>query len=490
MKKEMTFDEKTKYYFKDLVVDKSQSLSFFNTLSLPSYIRDWFVKKFQDKNGQLNLTFIQSKINELIPRKDTWPLMLETLMNQQKEIRILGKITVVIDVSKNTYKFEMLDVGLKSSETIILSEVVTKHKQLLLSGKHDIWGVLTLVYDNVGTEKKPVYKIILKDFVDFRPYSVDMNYYVEARKQFSLEEWINVLLTAVDYNPDGFYSEDEKHMFLRRLLSFVEKRLNLIEFAPKGTGKSYMFSQISKYGWINSGGIVTRAKLFYDMSKKTEGLLANYDFVCLDEISNTQFAQLPEIQASLKGYLESGKYTVGNKYGTSDAGLVILGNIDQQSMDSDSYFMENMITKENQQFFNESALLDRFHGFIEGWKINRMTENKKIHSLGLNTEYFSEILHVLRNDMRYQAVIQSLIEIPSDADTRDTQAIIKLMSSFMKLYFPHWTSKEEVDLELFNKYCLEPAKHMRHLIKTQLGYMDEEFRNKKIPDIKIKSKDV
>ena len=133
MKQEMTFDEKIKYYFKDLVVDKSQSLSFFNTQSLPSYIRDWFVKKFQDKNGQLNLTFIQSKINELIPRKDTWPLMLETLMNQQKEIRILGKITVVIDVSSNIYKFEMLDVGIKSSETIILSEVVTKHKQLLLS---------------------------------------------------------------------------------------------------------------------------------------------------------------------------------------------------------------------------------------------------------------------------------------------------------------------------------------------------------------------
>ena len=485
MQQEMTFNEKLKHYFKDLVLDKAQSLSFFNALSLPSYIRDWFIKKFQDKNGNINFSYIQNKIQELIPRKDTWPLMLETLMNQKKEIRILGKISVITDVSKNSYKFEMLDIGLKSSETAILSEVITKNKHHLLSGKHDIWGVLTLKYDNMGSEKKPNYKIVLIDFIDFRPYTVDKAYYIKLRDQFTIEEWTDVLLTAVDYNPNGFLDQEEKHMFLRRLLSFVEKRLNLIEFAPKGTGKSYMFSQISKYGWMNSGGLVTRAKLFYDMSKKTEGLIANYDFVCLDEISNTQFAQLPEIQASLKGYLENGKYTVGTKYGTSDAGLVVLGNIDQQFMDSESYFMENMITKEDQQFFNESALLDRFHGFIEGWKIKRMTENKKIQSFGLNTEYFSEILHILRDDLTYQAVVRELIIIPEDADTRDTQSIIKLTTAFMKLYFPNWTNMDKVDKQLFVTFCLEPAKHMRNLIRVQLGYMDEEFRNKSIPNINI-----
>ena len=489
MQQVMSFNEKLKHYFKDLVVDKAQSLSFFNTLSLPSYIRDWFIKKFQDKNGDINLKFIQNKIQELIPRKDTWPLMLETLMNQKKEIRILGKISVITDVSKNSYKFEMLDIGLKSSETAIPSDVITKNKHHLLSGKNDIWGVLTLKYNNTGTENKPVYKIVLIDFIDFRPYTVDKEYYIKLREQFTIEEWTDVLLTAVDYNPNGFLDQEEKLMFLRRLLSFVEKRLNIIEFAPKGTGKSYLFSQISKYGWVNSGGLVTRAKLFYDMSKKTEGLIANYDFVCLDEISNTQFAQLPEIQASLKGYLENGKYTVGTKYGTSDAGFVVLGNIDQQFMDSNAYFMENMITKEDQQFFNESALLDRFHGFIEGWKIKRMTENKKIQSFGLNTEYFSEMLHLLREDLTYQAIVMDLISIPEESDTRDTQSIVKLATAFMKLYFPHWTNTNKVDKKLFEEYCLEPAKHMRNLIKIQLGYMDLEFKDKIVPNIIVKKEE-
>lgn len=486
MKNSVDFYEKISNVFDDLVVDKSQSLSFFNTLSLPSYIRDWFVKKFQDHNGNLNLDFIQAKIDELIPRKDTWPLMLETLMNQKKEIKILGKIRISADVSKNIYKFDMLDVELKDSDTIILGEVIADKKQILLSGKQDIWGVLTLKYDNVGSDKKPSYKIILKGFTDFRPYKTDLNFYIEARKQFTTHEWIDVLLTALDYNPEGFNDVSEKLMFLRRLLPFVEKRLNLIEFAPKGTGKSYIFSQISKYGWINSGGLVTRAKLFYDMSKKTDGLIANYDFVCLDEISNTQFSQLPEIQATLKGYLENGKFTIGNKSGISDAGLVILGNIDEESMDSNSFFMENMITKENQQFFNESALLDRFHGFIEGWDIKRMTENKKIKTKGLNTEYFSEILHTLRNDMRYMAVTQNLVEIPSHADTRDTQAILKITSGFVKLLFPHWVNDKEIDRGDFINYCLKPAMNMRSIIKKQLGFMDVEFQDKPVPSISIK----
>jgi ATP-dependent Lon protease len=484
----LDFENAIKSQFNDLVVDKSESLSFFNTLSLPSYIRDWFIKRYAP-SGEINLSFIQSKINELIPRKDTWPLMLETLMNQQKPIKILTKIHVSTDVSSSSYSFEILDIGLKSSDTLITPQVITKHKHILLSGKQDIWGVITLNYENVGSEKKPKFKIVLNDYVDFRPYKVDLKHYMELRQQFDIKTWINVILTALDYNPFGFESNEEKQMFIRRLLPFVEKRLNLIEFAPKGTGKSYIYSQISKYGWINSGGLVTRAKLFYDMNKKTDGLIANYDFVCLDEISNTQFSQLPEIQASLKGYLENGKYTIGTKYGDSDAGLVILGNIDQSFMDTSLYFFDNMVTKENQKFFSESALIDRFHGFIEGWKINRMTENKKIKSIGLNTEYFSEILHQLRSDMRQQSVVYEIVSIPQDADTRDTQAIIRLTTAFVKLLFPHWITSELVDKALFLEYCLKPAKHMRQIIKTQLGFMDIEFRGKDIPNIEIKDVD-
>jgi ATP-dependent Lon protease len=325
----------------------------------------------------------------------------------------------------------------------------------------------------------------LEDFVDFKPYAIDLDFYTKARSQFSFEEWVDVLLTAIDYHPAGFTSFEEKTMLLCRLMPFAEKRLNIIEFAPKGTGKSYVFSQITKYGWLNSGGIVTRAKLFYNMSTKTEGLIPNYDFVCLDEISNTQFSQLPEIQASLKGYLENGKYTVGTKYGTSDAGLVVLGNIDHEYMDSNTFFMENMITQENQRLFNESALLDRFHGFIEGWKINRMTENKKITGWGLNTEYFSEILHQIRHDARYEFVYNRLVHVPEDADTRDSQAIKKMATALMKLFFPHWVDLRSVDMDDFEEHCLKPALHMRQIIDTQLGFMDKEYDQKKVPDITI-----
>lgn len=481
----LTFEEKLKYYFKDLGVNKSQSLSFFNNLSLPAFVRDWFMKKYGDKDGNINPSFLLAKISEMIPRKDNWKLLLEKIMNSNEDVKILAKLTVKADITKNLYTFEMADLGVSHSETLINPNVLKKSRKQLLSGQNDIWGVLTLRYQYVGDDKKRPYRIILENFVDYKPYSIDLKFYTEVRENFTFEEWIDVLLTAIDYNPHGFSTNEEKIMLLTRLIPFVEKRLNLIEFAPKGTGKSYVFSQISKYGWLNSGGVVTRAKLFYNMSNKTDGLIPNYDYVCLDEISNTQFTQLPEIQASLKGYLENGKYTVGTKYGTSESGIVVLGNIDEEFMDSNTYFMLNMITKEHQRFFDESALLDRFHGFLEGWKIGRMTESKKISGWGLNTEYFSEIMHQIRFDLRYEAVYDSLITIPKDADTRDTQAIKKLSIAFMKLWFPHWTSIDKVESNLFENYCLKPAMNMRQIIKTQLGFMDTEFKGKKIPDILV-----
>jgi ATP-dependent Lon protease len=484
-----SLEDKMTWYFKDLIVDKKQSLAFFNTLSLPSFVRDWFINKYSDDHGKINVSFMQAKISEIIPGKDNWPMHTQRIMSSKESIRVVARITVKADLVRNQYTFEMVDLGVSHRETLILPNVIKKHKDTLLSGQNDVWGVLTLSYRNVGSEKSPYHRILLDDYVDFKPYTIDLDFYTRVRSHFTCEEWIDVLLTAIDYNPSGFSSVDEKRMLLRRLLPFVEKRLNVIEFAPKGTGKSYVFSQISKYGWLNSGGLVTRAKLFYNMATKTEGLIAHYDYVCLDEISNTRFAQLPEIQASLKGYLENGKYSVGNKYGTSDAGLVVLGNIDADFMDSKTYFMNNMMTSENQQFFNESALLDRFHGFIEGWKIGRMTENKKVKGIGLNSEYFSEIMHHMRDDIRYDVLFDQLVEIPLDSDTRDTHAIKKLTVAHMKLFFPHWKTVDQVDDIRFKEDCLKPAIEMRRIIKTQLSFMDSEFEGIQVPNITLKTRD-
>lgn len=245
-----------------------------------------------------------------------------------------------------------------------------------------------------------------------------MDYYIEARQYFTIDEWINVLLSAIDYNPKGYVSKTQKMAMLSRLLPFVEKRINLIELAPKETGKSYVFAQISKYGWLVSGGSISRAKMFYDISKRTQGLVSRYDYVAFDEIQSIKFTDAMEMQGALKGYLESGEYRVGDSRGVGDAGLILLGNIDSELMDVN----QNMF-KDLPDIFHESALLDRFHGFIKGWNIPKMKESLKANGWALNTEYFGEIMHCLRDELAYRAVVDQLLQLPKNSATRDTEAI-------------------------------------------------------------------
>jgi ATP-dependent Lon protease len=259
-------------------------------------------------------------------------------------------------------------------------------------------------------------------------------------------------------------------MMLTRLLPFAEKRLNLIELAPKGTGKSYLFSKISKRGWLASGGIMTRAKMFYDMAQKREGLVSFYDYVALDEISTIKFGDINEMRGAMKGYLESGSYTVGAKAGSGDAGLVLLGNIRQEDMNEDTNMFLTL-----PEVFGDSALIDRFHGFIEGWRIPRMNEKMKVRGWALNTEYFAEILHAMRDDLFAKSVVDKLVDYPADADTRDTAALKRIASGFVKLLFPHWMGADDADREAFEKYCLKPAVRMRGIIRKQLAIMDAEY---------------
>ena len=226
---------------------------------------------------------------------------------------------------------------------------------------------------------------------------------------------------------------------------------------------------------------MSRAKMFYDISKRSQGLVCNNDFVTLDEVQTISFTDADEMRAALKGYMESGVFTVGNYEGTADAGIVLLGNIKKESMDE----YENMFD-ELPKVFHESALIDRFHGFIKGWDIPRMHDDLKICGWALNSEYFCTILHMLREDASYRAIVDELIIVPEKADTRDTEAIKRICTAYLKLLFPDVRNSSDVNLREFKNYCLRPASRMRGIIKTQLGILDSEYRGKSVPQLKIR----
>lgn len=449
----------------------------FAGVNLPSFIKDWLIKRYSNEREEVDKEALFAFLEKHIPAKDS---DIKSRLMKGETIQILVRIIVESDLKSGLFKFAIPDIGIKSNEGRISDYVMRSQKGTLKEGEN--WGIVTLEYvQPEGREKG--YADLVK-FKPFKPYSPDIEYYCEARKRFDIKEWIDFIIRCMEYNPESsqFESYTQKLLFISRLLVFCEPNLNMIELAPKGTGKSYIFNNLSKYGWMISGGKVTRAKLFYDMAANKPGIIPNYEFVSMDEIKTIIFGDKEELQGALKGYLENGSFTMGHAKQTSTAGLILLGNIE---LDNHRMPINKRYFQELPDVFHDTALLDRFHGLIEGWYLPRITEDLKLEGYSLNVEYFSEILSMQRGISKYASVVTDMLDIPKNADTRDTTAIIRLATAYMKILFPNVKSVGDISKEDFETYCFRPAYEKRKIVRTQLSIADMEY-NSKMPDIKVR----
>ena len=449
----------------------------FAGVNLPSFIKDWLIKRYSDESENVDKEALFAFLDRHIPAKDS---DIKSRLIKGETIQILVRIIVESDLKTGLFKFSIPDIGIKSNEGRINDYVMRSQQGVLKEGEN--WGIVTLEYVQPEGKEKGYAELI--KFKPFKPYSPDVDYYCEARRHFSTNEWIDFIIRCMEYNPEStqFPSYTQKLLFISRLLVFCEPNLNMIELAPKGTGKSYIFNNLSKYGWMISGGKVTRAKLFYDMAANKPGIIPNYEFVSMDEIKTIVFGNQEELQGALKTYLENGSFTMGNAKQTSTAGLILLGNID---LDNNRMPINKRYFQELPEVFHDTALLDRFHGMIEGWYLPRITEDLKLNGYSLNVEYFSEILSVQRTMSKYAAVVTDMLDIPRNADTRDTTAIIRLATAYMKILFPNVRSVSDITKEEFETYCFKPAYEKRKIIRTQLSISDMEY-SPKMPEIKVK----
>ncbi len=478
--------DKLRNVFDGMVVYKDlRKTSLFSSLSLPSFMRDWLLEHFDVDETGVDVEAINAFVREMLPNKDEWNVLKSQLVAEGEPVKIFAKISVDVNIKKGEIAFNLPDYSLTSAHTLIDPSVWQGVKDELDAGR-ETWGLLRLGYRFPDVDAKPKVdgKIKLLAFKSFCPYSIDVDFFKDARREFELNEWIDVLLGAIDYNADGYADKEQKLTMLTRLLPFVEKRLNLIELAPKGTGKSYLYGRVGRFGWLSSGGVMSRAKMFYDQNKRKEGLVSGYDFVVLDEVQTIRFSDVDEMRAALKGYLEQGTFTVGDFAGRGDAGLVLSGNVPMDAMETDGYgdMFESLPT-----VFHESALIDRFHGLIRGWNIPRMNDDLKITGWAMNSEYFTSILHELRNDVSYRAIVDELVVVPERADTRDVEAVKRIATAYLKLLFPCVQSAGEISSYDFKVHCLQRAVAMRDLVKIQLGILDpQEFGGKNLPRFTVR----
>lgn len=498
-------EEKIKNTFAGMIVLKDPKRSeFFSNLSIPSYMRDWLVMKFSDNQGKIDYDSILAYVKKFIPDRDAFQVIKYQLMQGGME-KFLARIRLDVNLKKGYVQFELPDFGgAKGGAAGIVSDEVLEQYADELLRESENWGIIELSLgssldideasfgssaflasmfsgastkgkkDNSEKSKVMPNEIYLSGYKPFCPYRVDLSFYKKARRNFNIHEWIDVIISSVDYNPAGYVdpetgeeSEETKLFFLRRLLPFVEKRVNLIELAPKGTGKSYIYEKISKRGWLISGGTVSRASLIYDNAKKTGGLLTRFDYVGFDEVQSITFEQPGQIQQALKHYMEFGEIKGFDAQMSADAGVIVLGNIDADKFSINKNMVENI-----SEVFGESATLDRFHGFIPGWKIPRLNQDLIANGWALNTEYFAEVMHALRDELVYATIVDDCLDVPPKADKRDMTAIKRLCTAFVKLLFPHAESKKDIDPQEFIDYCLTPAKEMRATIKRQLCIID------------------
>lgn len=494
--------EKLRENFPATTVYKDQSVTaMFKTAKIEAFLRDWILKRKAGPDGRVeNIDQLSSYVASIIPHRGEKERLEDEARSNGETRPFLAKVNISFNSKANYYCFEIADLGFTFGNTIIEDYVWDRIKDKLI-GEAGGWGLVKLGYLPPEGNKKNG-KFTLLDYKTFCPYEVNLEAFREARSNYeSTEEWMDVLLGAIDYNADGFAKEgwiehdvwNAKHTMLTRLLPFIQPRINLIELAPQQTGKSYIFGKICKYGWLAGGGSLSRAKLFLDMSSgsKSKGLVTYNDFVAVDEIKSIKFTNDKEMAGILKGYMEDGFVNVGGTRVEGDAGIIFLGNIDIDDMQG----YKDMF-RELPEVFRDSALLQRVHGFVPGKYIPPISPNMIINGWALNTEYFTEIMHLLRSpaeSMKYRGLVEDLVEVSSksgDISNREKDSIMKVCTAYLKLFFPHANSEVIKDPKFkqdFNKYCLQPAKRMQETVLQQMKIINpNEFGNKSMATYKVR----
>ena len=441
-------------------------------------------KKFEDDEGNYDVEEVTEFVKTYMPKKEEWISIKNRIIYENERVKILTKVGIDIDIKTGDISFSLPNFGLTNKETIIESNIWDLYKDELTNGQ-ETWGVVELGYRMPDDSVKPKVpgKIKMTGFTSFCPYVADIDFFKDARAEFTISEWIDIVLGAMDYNAAGYKNEDEKLAMLTRLLPFVEKRLNLLELAPKGTGKSYVFGNVSKYGLLTDGGKITRSKMFYDKGRRMPGFIVGNDFVAIDEVKLVTFDDVNQMRSVMQGYMERGRFNVDGFEGESYAGVVLLGNISIENMDE----FTNMFT-ELPVLFQESALVDRIHGFIKGWDIPKMKDSLKVSGWALNSEYYCSVMHMLRDDASYRAIVDALVEVSGNAYVRHTEAVKRIATAYLKLLFPNVRTADDVKPKEFMRYCLRPAIKMRKIIWRQLSILDNEYKkeDKLMPEFTLK----
>ena len=454
-------DEKIQRVFGNLAIDKRRlPMSQLQKRGVPAYVGEWLLDTITPGSGPLKpdeAARLQQWANRFIPGPGDANLIKNRLLDGEI-VRVLTPVQVDVELTRRRRERVAKMKSLGIEDAFINDSIVQSYPDLLNQG---MWGVVEIANTQNG--------VTLNSFKPMQA-TVKLQLYKEARGEFTLEEWRTLMLASMGYNV-AVFSEDEQTMLLCRLLPLAQKNMHMMELAPKGTGKSYVYENISPRVRLVSGGNVSPAVLFVNNMSGQWGLLARYSVVVLDEVQTLKFEKPEEIIGGLKGFLANGRLTRGGLYETaSDCGLVLLANI---TLDSQQRPIMDPLVKELPAFLQETAFLDRIRGIIPGWKVRKLSGECFATGMGLKSDFFGDALLALRNDLEHDQRCQRRIQLTGrQVYKRNEDSVRTIASGLLKILFPHG----DVSDSEFQTHCVRPAAKLRQNIWNQLQNLDAEYR--------------
>ena len=376
-----------------------------------------------------------------------------SMLRQRGSHTVIDKITVSLNIKKDCYEAEFSNLGLKNIP--IGEEYPTKFDRLLCGG---IWCIVQLDYEYVEEDKKNGTPIRIRKLTPIQMPHVDIDELKAGRKAFTKDEWMDVLLRSIGMEPDELQYR-EKWLLLARMLPLVENNFNLCELGPRSTGKSHLFKEISPNSILVSGGQTTVANLFYNIGRKTVGLVGMWDCVAFDEVAGINFKDKDGIQI-MKDYMASGSFARGKEEKAASASMVFVGNINQ-SVDV-LLKTSSLFDPFPPEMGTDTAFLDRMHCYIPGWEIPKFRPEHFTEDYGFITDYLAEFIRELRKE-QYGDALDKYYRLGKNLNQRDTIAVRKMVGGFLKLIYPDGVfTKEELE------EVLQLSLEMRRRVKEQL----------------------
>lgn len=428
---------------------------------VPTYVLEYLLGQYCATDDEATIAqgveTVKSVITKHFVYRDEAQLIKATI-RETKSHRIIDKVSVKLNDRRDVYETSFANLGLKQ---VVINEDIVKQHQRLLSG--GVWCLITMGYQ--VSDERDASPWIIESLKPIQISNVDVDEYKEIRKEFSRDEWIDLLMQSIGLNPEEFTFRS-KLIQLARLIPFCENNYNLIELGPKGTGKSHIYSEMSPHGILISGGEVSKAKLFVNNSNGEIGLVGYWDVVSYDEFAGKTKKVDRGLVDIMKNYMANKTFSRGTEVYGASASMTFIGNTEH----SVPYMLKHSdLFEALPKDYYDTAFLDRLHCYLAGWEVQKLRNEMFTDNYGFIVDYLAEILKELRKE-DHMNDYSKFFSLSDSITTRDKTSIAKTFSGLTKLIFPHGEFCEE-DARILLEFAIENRKR----VKDQLRKMDETF---------------